>query len=218
MDIYLKEEGGATLRLPVMPERISIHRERRVELVDLLSLGEVEFKSGSKIKEITFESFFPKEYDSGYCRYPDIPDPQTAMQQLTSWIESEKPIRLIVTETQVNVLVTINVHDSDFVGGEPGDVYYSLTLHTYREIKVRTAAEKNPTASTKPKSTLNTRTDTKPKAKTYTVKSGDTLYMIAKRELGNGNRWREIYDLNKKTIGSNPDVIKVGMVLVMPSG
>lgn len=44
----------------------------------------------------------------------------------------------------------------------------------------------------------------------YTVVSGDSLSKIAKRILGNGNRWPEIYALNKKVIGSNPDLIYPG--------
>jgi hypothetical protein len=36
----------------------------------------------------------------------------------------------------------------------------------------------------------------------YTVKKGDTLWAIAERELGDGNRWREIYDANENLIDS----------------
>ena len=35
---------------------------------------------------------------------------------------------------------------------------------------------------------------------TYTVKKGDCLINIAKKKLGSGNRWKEIYKLNKTTI------------------
>jgi nucleoid-associated protein YgaU len=53
--------------------------------------------------------------------------------------------------------------------------------------------------------------------KTYTVDSGDNLSAIAKQELGDANRWREIYDLNKDVIGNNPDLIQPGMELKLPS-
>jgi nucleoid-associated protein YgaU len=52
--------------------------------------------------------------------------------------------------------------------------------------------------------------------KTYVVKAGDTLSAIAKKEYGSAARWRKIYDANKAVIGSNPDVIKVNMTLVIP--
>jgi len=55
------------------------------------------------------------------------------------------------------------------------------------------------------------------KVKTYTVDRGDNLSAIAKQELGDANRWREIYELNKDVIGDNPDLIQPGMELKLPS-
>ncbi|MFE2282613.1 LysM peptidoglycan-binding domain-containing protein [Streptomyces sp. NPDC059443] len=52
--------------------------------------------------------------------------------------------------------------------------------------------------------------------RTYTVRSGDSLSAIARRELGNEGRWRELYAMNKGVIGSNPDMIHPGMVLDLP--
>ena len=50
----------------------------------------------------------------------------------------------------------------------------------------------------------------------YTVRRGDTLSKIAERELGNANRWREIFELNRDVI-DDPDKIFPGQVLVLPS-
>ena len=49
------------------------------------------------------------------------------------------------------------------------------------------------------------------------VRPGDTLTSIARRHLGDGGRWREIHLANRETIGSDPDALKVGMVLVLPA-
>ncbi len=49
---------------------------------------------------------------------------------------------------------------------------------------------------------------------TYTVQPGDTLSTIAKKTLGNSNRWREIAQINRIT---NPAILRVGMVLKIPS-
>jgi nucleoid-associated protein YgaU len=51
---------------------------------------------------------------------------------------------------------------------------------------------------------------------TYTVQAGDTLWGIAQKLLGNGALYTKIYEANKDVIGSNPDLIKVGMVLKIP--
>ncbi|MEV6570454.1 LysM domain-containing protein [Streptomyces sp. NPDC051577] len=55
------------------------------------------------------------------------------------------------------------------------------------------------------------------KKRTYTVKSGDSLSEIARRELGNEARWRELYAMNRGVVGSNPDLIHPGMVLTLPN-
>lgn len=54
----------------------------------------------------------------------------------------------------------------------------------------------------------------KPVAKgTYTVVKGDTLFSIAKTNLGNGNRWPEIVKLNP---GLKPETLKVGQTIKLP--
>jgi nucleoid-associated protein YgaU len=52
--------------------------------------------------------------------------------------------------------------------------------------------------------------------KIYTIKSGDNLSDIAKEQLGDANRWKEIYALNKDVIGDDPDLIHPGTKLKLP--
>ena len=51
--------------------------------------------------------------------------------------------------------------------------------------------------------------------RTVTVKEGDSLSKIAKRELGDANKWQAIFDANKDKI-KNPDLIHPGQVLTLP--
>ncbi|EKN42771.1 lysM domain-containing protein, partial [Clostridium botulinum CFSAN001627] len=53
------------------------------------------------------------------------------------------------------------------------------------------------------------------KPKTHTVSGNDTLWHIAKRYLGDGNKWPQIYNLNKDKI-KNPNLIYTGQVLRLP--
>ena len=59
-------------------------------------------------------------------------------------------------------------------------------------------------------------TPAKASMKTYTVKSGDTLSEIAKRELGSANKYMDIYNANRDQL-SDPDKIKPGQVLKIPA-
>ncbi len=52
--------------------------------------------------------------------------------------------------------------------------------------------------------------------KTYVVKGGDSLSEIAQREMGDGDRWKELYEANKAAIGDDPDLIQPGTELTIP--
>jgi ABC-type amino acid transport substrate-binding protein len=51
--------------------------------------------------------------------------------------------------------------------------------------------------------------------RTYTVRAGDTLTRIAQAELGDLNRWKEIWDLNRDRV-ANENLIYPRLVLLMP--
>ncbi|MEY2786250.1 MAG: hypothetical protein RL277_2462 [Planctomycetota bacterium] len=51
--------------------------------------------------------------------------------------------------------------------------------------------------------------------KVHEVKKGESLWKIAKSELGDGNRWKEIYELNKDQMKS-PEAVRLGMKLKLP--
>ncbi|MDZ4818523.1 MAG: LysM domain-containing protein [Planctomycetota bacterium] len=51
----------------------------------------------------------------------------------------------------------------------------------------------------------------------YTVAQGDTLYEIARKQLGQANRWAEIRELNKSTLGGDLDHVPPGTKLILPA-
>jgi len=66
------------------------------------------------------------------------------------------------------------------------------------------------------------RADTSP-GRTWTVARRDTLWSIAERALGDGERYREIFEMNRGVVQGDgrtltrPDVIRPGWVLALPS-
>jgi nucleoid-associated protein YgaU len=215
MDLYLiNPKEDTAFRFPVNPEEISVATETLKETIEITSIGEVDFPWGDKRAEIRFSSFLPYEYDV-YCQYPDIPDPVTAAKQLEAWRKAKDPLRFIVTDSQINDLVYILSFNTQIKGGEPGDIYFDIALRTWQEIKVRTAAEIG-FGLVAGVSMVADRPDTKPAPKVYTVKAGDSLWQIAKMQLGDGAKWKQIYEANRGVIGPDPNLITPGQQLVMP--
>jgi LysM repeat protein len=60
-----------------------------------------------------------------------------------------------------------------------------------------------------PSAEVNSVTAGAARAKTYTVKAGDTLSRIAKEHLGNASEYMKIFNLNKDQL-TDPDMIKPG--------
>lgn len=54
------------------------------------------------------------------------------------------------------------------------------------------------------------------RGRTYKVNEGDTLFDIARYELGKAARWVEIYELNRDVLGKDFNYLTPGTVLVLP--
>lgn len=51
----------------------------------------------------------------------------------------------------------------------------------------------------------------------HVVKAGDKLWNLADKYLGAGHRFKKIIELNKEQLGDNPDRLRLGMKLKIPS-
>ena len=146
------------------------------------------------------------------ARYADR-EPLEYIRLLEKWKSMQQPIRVIISDCDFNLAMTI---DSLTKGQHEGDkdIYYSMTLSEYRflnvpSIKVGTQAQSQASG-------LTARPNTQAAPKIHTVVSGDCLWNLAKKYYGSGAQYTKIYSANKGLIGSNPNRIKLGQKLVIP--
>ena len=58
-------------------------------------------------------------------------------------------------------------------------------------------------------------TEVKVSTKEYVIQKNDSLWNIAKRELGSGHRWKYLYEINKDKI-KDPNKLKAGVKIIIP--
>ncbi|WP_407301597.1 LysM peptidoglycan-binding domain-containing protein [Clostridium botulinum] len=217
MDVYLRnEKEKTTFQFPVNPiDNVMVNRTKKYDTADIVDYGEVDLSDkGKKIKELSFLTLLPKEYDT-YCRYRNIPKPAEAIGKLQKWMEQEEPLRLIITDFGFNDLVIISNVSEEERAGETGDKYITISFRNHRDLKIQTLAPPKITSTVKTVALNNNRATTKSNSKIYVVKQGDSLWKIAKWWYGDGSKWNVIYQKNRNIIGPNPNVIRPGQKLVM---
>jgi nucleoid-associated protein YgaU len=208
-------DGNERLWLPVNPEQISVKSNHGYEDVQVTQLGEYTIIGERLLKEYSFSSFFPRDYHPGYCEYEELRDPWDTVELVEGWMKARRPIRLNITGTNIMEEVTLRSFQYAERAGNLGDVYYELGLKQYVHVEFR-KIDASSTGRVEMTDGAH-RPDSRTPIKSYIVIPGDTLWKIAQRHLGSGDRWKEVYEANRATIGKNPNLIYPGQKLVIPS-
>ena len=204
MEFWIKQDEEA-LQLPVKPTEFNVTVAHRNTVVNVIQLGDINLMGKTGLREVSLSSFFPDK-DYNFSNNADRKSPITCVNQLESWRNSGKPVRVIITDL-LNMEATIE----SFTWGErdaTGDIYYTLSLKEYKKIKAKTAKAQEAT-------TRETKDAESSSGNTYTVKKGDCLWNIAKKFYGKGSLYTKIYNANKDKI-KNPNNLTVGQVLTIP--
>ncbi|WP_052759483.1 hypothetical protein [Paenibacillus sp. DMB20] len=123
--------------LPVNPDSISVVSSNGFEDIEVAKLGEYTIIGNGRQKEFSLSSLFPRDYNASFCQYSKLKDPWEYVKTIERWQRSGKPVRYIVTNTPINIAVTIRNFEYEERGGEPGDIYYTLDLKEYTFLKNR---------------------------------------------------------------------------------
>lgn len=241
---------------PVTPGKISYKINGRNETTDLISGGEVNIIKTTGLTDISIsEILLPNSWNYPFAVYKNgFRNAWYYLDKLEAWKKRKKPVKFKITRSTpdgrvifrpTNFDVTIEnyeiIEDADKYGM---DVCVKLDMKQYRQWgakKLKPASAdnlgsgkdtgkntgKNSTGSKKQAASIKKTRNAKDPAGSYVVKKGDCLMYIARKELGDGARWKEIYSLNKKVIeaeakkrgrksSSNGHWIYPGTVLKLP--
>lgn len=200
---------------PVTPQRLNIKFKNRNRTVTLVNEGEFNILKEAGLQEISFEACIPA------IKYPFAQYVGGVFLPVVYYVELIKRLKnsknpfnfVVVREGTTGVLgyshcMKVSLEDFQIKedANDGRDITVSLTLKEYKEknnLTVSIVENKVLTAKVRDSSS-------KVLSKTYKVRAGDTLYNIAKRELGDGAKYTVLKSLNNLI---NANSIKVGQVL-----
>jgi hypothetical protein len=207
-DFYLKD-GSDVLTFPITPSELSIKVGSNNKKVTLINEGEINILKSPSLTEVSFDARFPmRQYP--YAR--QFEPFETYWNKFKDLKENKKSFRFIVARTtphgsrtwDTNLLMALETMTVKESADEGDDVIISFTLRQFKEygvrtIKLSTQTEQKPDSTST--STENRSDDNKTKtAQSYTVRSGDCLWNIAKKFYNSGSKWTVIYNANKTVI------------------
>lgn len=195
MDIYITEvDSNNKVQLPVTPGTIKVDVSGRFIQYDIMKKGEVDVPEGRQLTQISWEGIFPgkaRENEPWVSVWADPADYDATFKQ---WSVDEPVLRLVITDSNVNIDVYLVSYSASYSGGY-GDISYNVQFKAVDTLKI----EKVTTSKSENKSSTATRT-TKSVAKTYTIQSGDSLWAIAEKVYSDGSQWNKLYSANSDII------------------
>lgn len=203
--------------LPINPTEFEFTDPQNNQRITLLNIGEVNLIGHRGLVSGSLSSFFPSSR-SPFARLASM-EPVEYMALLKKWKESSQPIRVIISDCDFNLAMSIDEITGRYREGD-ADIYFSLTLTEYRFLNV-SAVQTSTTASLanglkeRPNSSDKGGGSGASAGRSHLVVSGESLWAIAKKYYGNGAQYQKIYEANKDII-SNPNLIYPGQKLVIP--
>ncbi|MCL2562419.1 MAG: LysM peptidoglycan-binding domain-containing protein [Oscillospiraceae bacterium] len=206
--------------MPVTPGRISVRYRGQNRRTALLDGGELTRLRAGEGAELSFTLMLPRRRYP-FARYDGrFSEPERFLERFLALRERRQPFRFICARispagrllTDTNLRVSLESLELVECAENGGDLTVQLTLREYREHRAaRVVSERHRVIIEGPAR----ETDNRPVVPTHTVVRGDTLWGIARRHLGDGRRYREIFELNRDQI-RNPNLIFPGQVLRLP--
>ena len=131
--IISKDEEKLTL--PVTPQKYSVSAEQDNRIVDILDFGERLIFGNPKLKRLKVSCFLPALKHKYPFVVGDAKEPEDIVALLTKWKEDKSPVRVIITESPVNLMMALMDFDYKERDGTR-DIYYDLQFTEHKEFNV----------------------------------------------------------------------------------
>ena len=139
------EYGNQVIQFPVNPEEIEINIDGNNDKAEVVKLGEVNIAKDKKLLNINFEGLLPNENIYPFILTKNkFQNPKFYIDFIDKVRQDKKPVRFLVSDTNINLLALIDKFSYRYVAGSE-DIEYSISLSEYKDIKPKivTIAQNN---------------------------------------------------------------------------
>lgn len=177
--------------VPVTPRNYEVKTAQDNETIDILDFGEAMLFGNAKLKRLSFSCFFPHPKHNYPFVVGDIKTPNEWVELLTKWKEAKKPIRVIITDSPVNLMMGLKEFTYREQDGSR-DIYYKVSFIEYKELNTPSANNDKQIDET---TGLKQRTDEPENPESWVDKADDILD-ASKKVYGDYSHWRNIVQSN----------------------
>lgn len=205
--------------LPVTPGKLNVKINGNNKSIMLINEGEINILKKAKLTEVSFDVLLPNVkypfavYKSGFQ------DAKYFLGEIEKLKKSQKPFQFIVTRElpsgkllfDTNLKVALEDYQIKEDAKDGFDVTVTINLKQYKNYGTKTCKVNGDKVTKKQERP----TENAPNEKNCTIKKGDTLWNIAKKLYGDGEKYKLIYEANKDKI-KNPNLVREGQKLIIP--
>lgn len=205
--------------LPVTPDQIQTKIKNQNKTVNLINDGEVSILKYPGLTEFEFDIMLPQQ-EYPFAVYEDgFHDATQYLNILESLKVEKRPFWFKVIRLQpgndrlfdTEMLVSLEEYTIKENASDGMDLIVPVKLKQYRQYGTRRLLPDDPGQDNQSVSKDKKRISKKP-VKSYTVKKGDNLWKICKKELGKGSLCWEVARKNKI---KNPNLIYPGQIITL---
>lgn len=203
-EIYLTNLGtGEIIQLCMTPEVVKARSETNFRTYNVIERGEIKMPKGEHLTTLSWSGILPGANIllSSFVTLAAWQPPRELVADLTRWRQDGDKLKVLITQTPINLDVFIKNFDYEMSGGQ-GNIKYTLDLVVAKEIRVMTVEEAD--ARRRAGQELRSRVSLKSKTGVMLGKVNN-VWSAAQILLGNGGSWQELAERNGISDGAEPN-------------
>lgn len=216
-EVYLNNlDNGESIQLCMTPEEIKARTESNFRSYSIVERGEVKIPKGEHLTQVSWRGILPgsRILLYNFVTHSAWEPPKEIISTIQRWRDENSKIKLLVTQTPINMDVYIKSFDYEASGGQ-GNYKYDIDFLAAKDLQILTVEEadaKRQQDEEKSQQALNSRVQNKSRLG-MRISKFNNVWAITRILTGNGSMadWEKIMDTNGI---DDPTSLGIGDVLI----